>query len=41
MPRVDPGQNILFTDHWIRIRHPGESTAPLRSGSDIFDPAGP
>jgi hypothetical protein len=20
MPRVDPGQHVLFTDHWIRIR---------------------
>ncbi len=23
MPRVDAGQNVLFADHWIRPRHPG------------------
>jgi hypothetical protein len=23
MPRVDAGQGILFSDHWIRVRHPG------------------
>jgi Cytochrome c554 and c-prime len=25
MPRVDPGQHILFTDHWIRVRRAAES----------------
>jgi hypothetical protein len=25
MPRVDAGQHILFADHWIRVRRPGES----------------
>lgn len=24
MPRVDAGQNVLFADHWIRVRRPGE-----------------
>jgi hypothetical protein len=24
MPRVDAGQHILFADHWIRVRRPGE-----------------
>jgi hypothetical protein len=24
MPRVDAGQFILFSDHWIRVRRPGE-----------------
>jgi hypothetical protein len=23
MPRVDTGQSVLYTDHWIRIRQPG------------------
>jgi hypothetical protein len=27
MPRVDSGQFILFSDHWIRVRRPGEPTA--------------
>jgi predicted CXXCH cytochrome family protein len=33
MPRVDAGQRVLYTDHWIRVRHPGESTAPPRQPS--------
>jgi hypothetical protein len=24
MPRVDAGQHVLFADHWIRVRRPGE-----------------
>jgi hypothetical protein len=24
MPRVDAGQHILYADHWIRVRRPGE-----------------
>jgi hypothetical protein len=27
MPRVDPGQHILFTDHWIRVRRPADPRA--------------
>jgi hypothetical protein len=23
MPKVDAGQRVLFTDHWIRVRKPG------------------
>ena len=30
MPRVDAGQHVLFTDHWIRVRRPGEPALPLR-----------
>jgi hypothetical protein len=30
MPRVEAGQNVLFADHWIRIRRPGERMIPLR-----------
>lgn len=30
MPRVEAGQNVLFADHWIRIRRPGESRLPLQ-----------
>jgi hypothetical protein len=29
MPRVDAGQNILFSDHWIRIRSEGESSLSI------------
>lgn len=29
MPRVDAGQHILFTDHWIRVRREGEPMLPL------------
>jgi hypothetical protein len=36
MPRVDSGQHILFTDHWIRIRHAGEPTP--KSGQSIRNP---
>jgi hypothetical protein len=25
MPGVDSGQNVLFTDHWIRVREPADS----------------
>jgi Cytochrome c554 and c-prime len=25
MPRVDSGQRVLFADHWIRVRRPGEA----------------
>ena len=28
MPRVDSGQHVLFADHWIRVRRPGESRSP-------------
>jgi hypothetical protein len=24
MPKVDSGQRVLFTDHWIRVRRPGK-----------------
>ena len=30
MPRVDAGQHVLFADHWIRVRRPGEPTLPPR-----------
>jgi hypothetical protein len=30
MPRVDAGQHVLFTDHWIRVRRPGETTSSPR-----------
>ncbi len=45
MPRVDAGQHILFTDHWIRVRHEGESMLPLNGPSSnlksIDAPTGP
>jgi hypothetical protein len=44
MPRVDSGQNVLFTDHWIRIRQPGEAAPTPRrrpANPDTFDPSGP
>jgi hypothetical protein len=34
MPRVDAGQHVLFADHWIRVRRPGD-TAP-RGPAPIF-----
>ncbi len=30
MPRVDSGQHVLFADHWIRVRRPGESAQSIR-----------
>jgi hypothetical protein len=30
MPRVDAGQHVLFADHWIRVRRPGEPAGPIR-----------
>ena len=30
MPRVEAGQHVLFADHWIRVRRPGEPVLPLR-----------
>jgi predicted CXXCH cytochrome family protein len=46
MPPVDSGQHVLFTDHWIRIRRPGEpagATRPrkTRSNLGLFDSAEP
>jgi hypothetical protein len=37
MPRVDSGQNVLFTDHWIRIRQPGETIARPRTPAPSLD----
>ena len=34
MPRIDSGQNILFTDHWIRVRNASDPP-PVRSGDPI------
>jgi hypothetical protein len=31
MPRVDSGQKILYSDHWIRIRREGESSLQIPS----------
>jgi predicted CXXCH cytochrome family protein len=44
MPRVDSGQQVLFTDHWIRIRRPDQSSPRARSRRrgpdlDLLDPA--
>jgi len=35
MPRVDSGQHVLYTDHWIRIRGAGDppATSPTRRSS--------
>jgi hypothetical protein len=43
MPRADSGQHILFTDHWIRVRRPGESSRLRAAGPirDLFDPTEP
>ncbi len=30
MPRVEAGQHVLFADHWIRVRRPGEAMPTLR-----------
>lgn len=32
MPRVDSGQQILFTDHWIRVRGPSDPPAGTPPG---------
>jgi hypothetical protein len=37
MPRVDSGQNILFSDHWIRIRREGESSLSVPAPLPDFD----
>ncbi|HZW31890.1 MAG TPA: multiheme c-type cytochrome [Isosphaeraceae bacterium] len=37
MPRVDSGQHILFTDHWIRIRRPGQSRTMRRGPGPELD----
>jgi len=37
MPRVDSGQHVLFTDHWIRIRSPDESPASVPPNSDHLE----
>jgi Cytochrome c554 and c-prime len=42
MPRLNAGQSILYSDHWIRVHQPGESPAgpvapllaPARQGPD-------
>ncbi len=36
MPRVDAGQHVLFADHWIRVRRPGEPSLPLRGPAPDF-----
>ncbi len=36
MPRVDAGQHVLFADHWIRVRRPGEPSLPLRGPPPNF-----
>jgi hypothetical protein len=44
MPRVDSGQHVLFTDHWIRIRQSGESPPRPRRPAhnlDLLEPAEP
>lgn len=35
MPRVDAGQHVLFADHWIRLRRPGDSTGPRGPAPDL------
>jgi hypothetical protein len=36
MPRVDAGQHVLFADHWIRARRPGEpASPPLRPAPNL------
>jgi hypothetical protein len=37
MPKVDSGQHILFSDHWIRIRREGESSSTARPGESGLD----
>jgi hypothetical protein len=44
MSRVDSGQHILFTDHWIRVRQPGAAQRMRPqppSDLDLFDPPHP
>jgi hypothetical protein len=38
MPRVDAGQHILFADHWIRARRPGETAQPPRGPAPNLRP---
>jgi hypothetical protein len=44
MPQIDAGQFIHFSDHWIRVRHPDESSSrsvvPVRN-QDLLDPPKP
>jgi hypothetical protein len=44
MPRVDSGQHVLYTDHWIRVRRPVESASKPRvpaANLDFLDPVEP
>jgi Cytochrome c554 and c-prime len=46
MPRVDAGQFVLFSDHWIRVRRPAESSSRtdgpvLVPKRDLHDPPRP
>jgi hypothetical protein len=44
MPRVDAGQHILYADHWIRVRRPGEQVAPAvgpAPNNRLLDPHDP
>jgi len=38
MPRIDSGQHVLFTDHWIRIRDDGKSTTLPQPSNRARDP---
>jgi hypothetical protein len=40
MPKVDSGQHVLFTDHWIRIRDAKSLLGPAHKfkHSDVLDP---
>jgi len=37
MPRVESGQHILFSDHWIRIRREGESSLSIPTSMPNLD----
>src|SRR5262249_42973484 len=37
MPRVDSGQPILFTDHWLRVRRPGDLMGVTRRAGASLD----
>ncbi len=37
MPRVNSGQHVLFTDHWIRIRRDGDSTTAPPTSLHSFE----
>jgi hypothetical protein len=37
MPRVESGQHIRFSDHWIRIRREGESSLPIPTSIPNLD----